>query len=80
MKGFTLQILLVKQDFLLISSLFSSRSSILLRLSVPSTLLLPHKKFGPLYQLLDEPVSFDNSWTVAVPRLHISAGYSSLPM
>ena len=80
MKGSTLQILLVKQHFVLISSLFSSRSSILLPLGSVSTLLLLHKKFGPLYQLFNEPISFDNLWTVAIPRLHISAGFSLLSM
>ena len=80
MKSSALQILLVKHHFVLISSLFSSTSSILLPLSFVSTLLLLQKKFGPLYQLFNEPVSFDDLWTVATPRLHISAGLSLLPM
>ena len=74
-KGSTLQILLAKH-FVLIS-LFSSRSSILLPLSFASTLLLLRKK---VFAVFDEPISVDNSWTVAILQRHISAGFSSFPM
>ena len=75
-KGPSLQILLAKQHFVLIS-LFSSRSSILLPLSFASTLLLLHKK---VFAVFDGPISVDNSWTVAILQRHISAGFSSFPM